>query len=301
MIGAYFYGTVFYPVTEQESVMVKVEPFTHPLILSLDTPVKDKQGIPYVGIVSYNPVDESYSYIATADKGSIIPLGSSAFSPRAQYLAIRSNASSSDLVVYNSDKFAVERVVQNLQRGEMVPFSAWNSTGDEFVYMAVGASNAMELRVENLDENITAKILQPNFPIGFSPDSKKLLLRGTPALAILNIVDGVRTPITGTAFVDSSTKFILSPTGDYIVTVSDTLIEWYKIDWDYNQINSLGRTVITPDVVDVAFATDDTLLVRDNGKEQVRLYTYNVAQGVTLSSVASLPLPADSHILYIKP
>jgi len=277
----------------------RVTVFPDVLILSLDAPIKDSQGLPYSGVVRYEPTRDVYSYIATSDSGTITPIGPGAFSSGTNYLATRMNASSTDLVLYDRATLSPVRVVERLAFNTPVLFAGWSADSSTFGYVTAGDATPT-LIVEDADSASRTEVAVPGLPIGLSPDGGKVLVQGTPMLSMVSVADGERTTTTGTAFINSKTRFLLSPSGQFLITLSDTEIAWYAVDWEEGAISSVGKIATGGDIHDAAFLQNDTLLIRDSRSDQItHVYAYQAGKGMVLVDSFGLILPEGAHILQV--
>jgi hypothetical protein len=274
-----------------------VDAFSDSLVLSLATTVTDAQGIPYSGVVVFNPLSQTYAQIANTDEGNIISLGISAFTQGNQYLAMRNAASSSDLVVYNKMTLATDRVVTPVASGAIVGTTLWSANADKLGYLMVGTTKA-ELVVEKADgSNYT--VLPATYPIGFSPDTRKLLVRGSPALLMIDIETKELTPTVGTAFADTEVELAPSRSGAYLVAYSEKQIDWYGVNWETAEIIHRGTIPSQKGFADVLFTPEDTLLVRENDSEIIVVHEYKEGQGLVQKNVFKVPLPEGADILKV--
>lgn len=272
--------------------------FPYSLILSLSSTVKDDQGIPYSGTVLYDPKALAYSYIATQDKGLVTPIGPSAFSSGAQYLALRANGDSNDFALYDTETLALARVIKNLPIGATVTSAIWSSDGQTFAYFLTGVP-IPALIIDHVNPAITTVSPGADFPIGFSPDGSKILTRGRSVPAIINISDRSHRDVSGIGENTPETKFILSPSKEYLLAISSMSIQWYGVDWDAAALTSLGTVPATSNTTDATFAPDDSLIVKEQGNDMAQEYSYEMGQGVKLHASYKLSLPEGASILHV--
>lgn len=265
-------------------------------VLLLNKTVNDAQGLPYVGAVLYDAASGSYSYIATNDEGAVTPVGPSAFSGT-QYLAVRSGAESNDVVVYDRAMLSLVRVVQASSLGETISSAVWAPDGQTFAYLVIGGESPA-LMTAAVAESSPEKSPWFGEPLGFSPDSSKLLVHVTPAPIMVNLADNAGMQTSGIT-VEEGADLILSPSGKYLVAISNTTAEWYAVDWNTATLTALGRTTLKAAAADVLFASDDTLAVRAEGSDVLRTYTYAEDRGVKKGSSLKLSLPEGARVLSI--
>lgn len=294
----YKWTPFFHTSANKEHKFVTPQAFTQKLVLSLDAPIKDKEGIPYSGTVLYDPTTEKYSYIATEDKGHVTPLGLSAFSSGSDYLALRAGDSSTDFVVYDRSMLAPVRTVKQVSSGSTVSSIAWSNDGKQFAYVSNEPAAAPQLVVENVDASIPAKKLKPSLPIGFSPDGTKILAQSTPMLSAINLADGSVSQMSGAAFANPDTKFMLSPGGNYLITLSEKQIDLYSVSWDNGTLQLMGQIPLKDSLADAVFSGENELLIRENGSDI--MYGYGIQNGqVIFNDTKTLALPENAHILHV--
>lgn len=296
LLAAFLY-TRYAANDEVEPQRVALTTFTKPLILSLSTSVTDAAGIPFSGMVRFDSQTQTYSNIANTDEGIIQPLGSGAFNESGQYLAMRNTASSSDLVIYDPITLATKRVVTSIESGSLVGTALWSQNAEKFAYFLIGTTGA-NLLVENTD-GTNQTILASNYPIGFSPDASKLLVRGVPELRMIDIATKEIVPTTGTAFVDMESNFELSRSGEYLVAYTEKQIDWYTVDWNTYQIIHQGSIPTSAEFTEVLFTFDNTLVVRTSGSDLMFVYEYKAGEGVVQKSISSVQLPAGADIFKV--
>lgn len=265
-------------------------------VLFLSETITDAQGFPYLGAVLYDVASASYSYIATNDEGLITPVGPSAFSADTQYLAIRHGEESNDLVVYDRATLSLVAVVESLAIGETVSATVWAPDGSTFAYAVVGGESPA-LMTADTEEVSPTQSAWFGTPIGFSPDSSKLLIHATPAPIMVNLADDTGMQTSGIE-VNDETELVLSPSGEYLVAISNGTAEWFAVDWNASAVSSLEKVALKADPTDVLFTSDDTLAVRSEGSDALRTYTYAPETGVESTSVKLL-LPEGSRILRV--
>lgn len=280
-----------------EETPEQVEPFSHAVVLQLTEPVIDKEGLPYTGTVRYNPVSETYSYIAIEDGGVATPIGPEAFSPSSSvYLAMQG----SDLVLFDSVTLLPVRDIQSFEIGTLPSRVAWSPDGSKIAYLVVGVP-IPALMIEDVDSTGEPSSPGADIPLGFSPDGTKILTRGTSTPMLIGLGEDAftYTLTSGVATDDPQTKLILSPSGQYLVSIRETVAEWYEVDWDKASFTSLGTVSLPPDAIDVLFTYDDSLLTRKGGEDTVDIYSYDTNTAEIAGTTFSLSLPDNSHIIHV--
>jgi hypothetical protein len=293
----YKFTSILGPFSSMWEGQTATETFTAPLILSLPDPVKDENGIPYSGTVLYDPASSTYSYIATEDEGLVTPVAPDAFSSSdTRYLALRAGASSNEFAIYDSSTLAPVRSVKDLAPGQTITTAVWSPSASTFAYLVAGVDSPT-MFVEHVDEPVRAESFGFDIPLGFSPDSSKVLVRGTSGVGTLRLSDHAFVPVVGADF-SEETRLMLSPSGEYVIALSGGALQWYAIDWDMAALNLLGTAPLSSEVVDAVFMPDGSLLVREKGSTTGSLYAYEGEKGIVPSSV-KLSLPAGARILHV--
>jgi hypothetical protein len=102
---------------------------------------------------------------------------------------------------------------------------------------------------------------------------------------------------TGVAFLDPKARLMLSPDGNSLVTVSETQVDWYAVDWENAVLQLVAEKVSPTKISDAVFNRDSSLLVREEGTKLVRLYGFS--GGSLIENFATLSLPDNVHILHV--
>lgn len=286
--------------TVSEPILTETLAFTHPLILLLAEPIKDKEGIPYSGTVLYNPVTQTFSYIATDEEGQVAPIGSGSFSLYGTYLAMRSGSSTSDFILYDSSTLSPRQFIRSFETGAQVTDAVWSPDGKRFAYLVVDAANS-ELLIEELNSTTNPVTFGSEEPVGFSPDGTMLLTRGTSTLSVIEVGEDTDMFVLEQGIIsnDLQPELLLSPSGQYLVAVSSTSTEWFVVDWDRVEFSSAGKIPHTINTEEVVFAPDDSLIMREQGSNIVKVYSYAKDTDKILITNFSLSLPEEGRLLKV--
>jgi len=268
------------------------------VILFLEDTVTDAQGIPYAGTVLYEPTSEKFSYIATGDPGQVTPVGPGAFSSGTYFLAMRTTPDSNEFVLYDYATLSPVRVIQSLESGRSIAWAIWSPDGKTFAYSPGGAL-LPPLTVESADSATDMTWFLAPYPLGFSPDGSKIMVRGEQGLSIMSAADGSLTQVSGISAVGLQTKIVFAPSGNSLAIVSDTGAEWYIIDWEAATLSHAGTVPFASNTADIIFTPDDSLLVWKKGGGRALTYSYEPGKGVKKEAVLKLPLPEGARILHV--
>lgn len=267
-------------------------------VITLNQTVTDAQGIPFLGTVLYDAAAKTYAYIATNTNGQVIPISHRAFSNGTAYLAMQYGSESNQVVVFDRGTLAIIEEVQDLPLAETVSSAAWAPDGHTFAYLVEGGETPA-LMVASLGQE--APVASPWFgePLGFSADSRRMLIDVTPNPIIVNLADDAGTITSGMGERDAETELLLSPSGKYLVAVSATSMTWYVVDWDAATLASLGTVSLKGDASDVLFTANDTLVLRAAGTPTLHTYAYTAEKGIKKGKPVKLALPEGARLLSV--
>lgn len=264
-------------------------------ILSLGTPVKTEQGIVYTGLVQYGADDGSYRFVAPPSEDLAPSFGTASFADNSpNMLAIERNGTSTALIAYDWKKYETVKTIERLASGSLTSNAILAPDGTHYAYLYTDGSSTPIIKVGDTGSS-TAHTLKPGFPVGFSPDATKLLLSSGPSFVISTVATDARTEVSGLNLTGNKSRFLLSPSGSLLVSVTDQSVGWYSFDWDTATLRPIGSFPVK-DLEDVVFFGNDKLLVRSKGSAVGTIYTIENGAFGSISAV-SLPIPEDARIL----